>query len=423
MRILFLTNYYPPHEVGGYEQLCRDVAVNFLERGHEVAILTSDHAQKGTEHQDNIDIYRLLKLRPKYNRYSSPAFEFFLTRRKDQRFNLKVLQKLLGDLRPDVVFIWNLQMLPREMAVICEQNPDLAVAYWLAGYSPAQPDEFWTYWHREPVEKLYAALKEPFRRLAIQMMAAEGKPVRPRLKHAAVVSQYMLNTGLSDRTLPSGTQVIYNGVEMGKYWRPVESRSGKKLRILQAGRVSPDKGVHTSVEAIGYLAKKKTSRDFSLLIAGSGPIEYERSLLELVSENHIEDRVTFQGWVPREEMPELMANSDVLLLPTPHPEPFSRVVLEAMASGSLVIGTNTGGTGEILRNEENSLVFPAENSMALSEQLIRILNDDELRCQLARQGQHQVLNEFSLEIMIDKLEELLLTVYENQQYKLSEALD
>jgi glycosyltransferase involved in cell wall biosynthesis len=193
------------------------------------------------------------------------------------------------------------------------------------------------------------------------------------------------------------------------------------LQILQAGRVSADKGVHTSVEAIGYLAKKKTSRDFSLLVAGSGPIEYERSLLELVSENHIEDRVTFQGWAPRETMPALMAKNDVLLLPTPHPEPFSRVVLEAMVSGMLVVGTNTGGTGELLRDGVNSLVFPAENSEELAKQLLRILDNDELRCQLARQGQQQVLNEFSLEKMIDKLEELLLDVYDNQRNLRSEG--
>ena len=42
MKILFVTNYYPPYEVGGYEQLCRDVATRLAHRGHTVQILTSD---------------------------------------------------------------------------------------------------------------------------------------------------------------------------------------------------------------------------------------------------------------------------------------------------------------------------------------------------------------------------------------------
>ena len=46
MRILFLTNFYPPYEVGGYEQLCRDVAVRLADRGHSYAVLTSDHGVK-----------------------------------------------------------------------------------------------------------------------------------------------------------------------------------------------------------------------------------------------------------------------------------------------------------------------------------------------------------------------------------------
>ena len=413
MRILFITNYYPPFEIGGYEQLCRDVAESFSRRGHDVVVLTSDHRHRGTEVLEKINIYRYLKLRPRYNRFTGPSIDFFLTRRRDEKYNLNVLQKLLVDLGPDVVFIWNLQMLPREMAIICEQNPKVAVAYWLAGYSPAEPDEFWQYWIKEPAGKLRLALKKPFQRLVIEMLAAEGKPVCPRMEHAAVVSQYMLDIGLADETLPSGTQVIYNGVEVEKYWRPVESRRGKQLRILQAGRITPDKGVHTSIEAIAYLAKKRPRRNFSLLIAGSGPMEYERSLIQLVSQNQIEDRVTFQKWVPRENMPDLLAINDVLLLPTPHPEPFSRVVLEAMTSGSLVIGTNTGGTGELLRDEVNSLVFPAENSTALAEQIMRVLDDDELRYQLAKRGQEKVVNEFSLEIMIKKLEELLMAAHAN----------
>ena len=50
MRVLFLSNYYPPFEVGGYEQLCRDVAERLAERGHTVAVLTSDfrEATRGT---------------------------------------------------------------------------------------------------------------------------------------------------------------------------------------------------------------------------------------------------------------------------------------------------------------------------------------------------------------------------------------
>ncbi len=99
----------------------------------------------------------------------------------------------------------------------------------------------------------------------------------PRMEHAAVVSEYMLDIGLADETLPSGPQVIYNGVEVEKYWRPVESRRGKQLRILQAGRITPDKGVHTSIEASPTWQRKDHVGTLLLLIAGSGRMEYERS--------------------------------------------------------------------------------------------------------------------------------------------------
>jgi glycosyltransferase involved in cell wall biosynthesis len=408
MRILFISNYYPPFEVGGYEQLCRDVANRLAARGHQVAVLTSDRRVAGREAADDDHIKRTLRIGPSPERPGATGIEFFVSRQAKTRHNLRRLDQALDEFRPDVAFIWNLQGLPIELAKACERRQELAVAYWLAGYSPAEPDGYWRYWQRTPGRTILRIVKSTLAPLALRIMAAEGKPIRPQMKYAAVVSHYMRDQGIAAGTLPPNVQVIYNGVEFETFYHPVRiGGDGRVLRLLQAGRVSRDKGVHTSIQALGRPASQGQAERLQLLIAGSGPAEYEQELQRLAADQALEKQVKFLGWMPREKMPEIMANAEILLLPTEHPEPFARVMLEGMAAGLTVIGSRTGGTEELLWHGQNGLTFEAGDSRDLARQLERLLDDDELRRRLASAGQKQVKEAYTLEIMVTRLEQLL----------------
>jgi glycosyltransferase involved in cell wall biosynthesis len=238
-------------------------------------------------------------------------------------------------------------------------------------------------------------------------MQAEGKPGRPQMKHAAVVSEYMRRKGIDEGVLPPDTRVIYNGVEVYLFQRALRSDADGKLMVLQAGRVSADKGVHTTLEAIGRLVRECNFDRVHLYVVGSGPSDYQAHLQQIVAQWAIADKVSFLGRLPREDMPDLMARCQVLALPTESQEPFARVVLEAMASGLVVIGTLTGGTGEIIQHETTGLTFPAGDSWGLAQQIQRLATDSQLRRRLAAQGQQLVLEKFDLDRMVIHLEQLL----------------
>jgi glycosyltransferase involved in cell wall biosynthesis len=405
MKVLVLSNYYPPCEQGGYEQLCRDVVERLGQRGYEVAVLTSNLQPPANGRSESPAVYRLLRLQPRRNRWLLP--QFFLTRRRDEAYNRQCLRQLMGELRPDVVFFWNLQFLPRSLAVDAEAMPGAAVAYWLAGYTPAEPDEFWLYWQSLPAAGLKRTLKSLLAGYALRQMRAEGKPPAPRMDHVAVVSDYYRRKSVAAGWLPAHAGVIYNGVEVEAFYRPVRPRLAEPLRLLQAGRVSPDKGVDTAIEAVAQLVNERGVHDVLLTVAGSGTADYEAELLATADRLGIGPYVIFTGWLPREQMPALMGRSHVLLLPTPHQEPFARVVLEGMAAGLAVVATLTGGTGEIVTPEETGLTFAAGDSRQLAEQLQRLAEDDNLRCSLAQAGQRVVQEQYSLDRMVDGLEGLL----------------
>lgn len=129
-------------------------------------------------------------------------------------------------MQPDVIFIWNLQGFTRRLALDAEALPEIPVAYWLAGYSPAEPDEFWHYWSIQPKVRSHLGwIKNGMRRTAFAMLQREGQPLQPAMRHVAVVSQFMRSKGVADGTLPHHTRVIYNGVEVEQFFFPVRALS------------------------------------------------------------------------------------------------------------------------------------------------------------------------------------------------------
>ena len=404
MRILFISNHYPPYEVGGYEQLCRDVADRLAARGHAIRVLTTTFGLERGLHTNDEAIQRVLRFVPDYDAKLSAGLQFFLTRRRDEEHNRACLRAQIRDFKPDVIFLWHLYGLPKSIALEAESS-GAGVAYWLAGESPAEPDEFEHYWQRigrSPLAKIGKGLTG---KVALAMMRAEGQ-ARPKLAHVGIVSEYLRQQGIKAGTLPAHTQVIYNGVELHLFQQPVRTQLDGPLTILQAGRVSADKGTHTTVEAMGRLAQQGVT-NVRLIVAGSGPSDYAERLKHSVAQYGIADRVSFLGWQPREKMPEIMAQSHVLVLPTENQEPFARVVLEAMANGLTVISTLTGGTGEIVKHGETGLTFPAGDSAALAQQIKRLADDSALRIKLAECGQALVLENFGLERMVENCERLL----------------
>jgi glycosyltransferase involved in cell wall biosynthesis len=174
---------------------------------------------------------------------------------------------------------------------------------------------------------------------------------------------------------------------------------GASLRLLYLGRLEPIKGVHTVVQAMLRL-----DASVSLDILGAGDPDYTAALQATVAQTGLEGRVHFLGAAKRSEVPEVLAQHDVLLFPSQWNEPFARSVLEGMAAGLVVVGTATGGTGEILVEGETGLRFTAGDDLQLAAQIERLVADPELRRRLALAGRQTVGQYYTLGRMVDELE-------------------
>jgi glycosyltransferase involved in cell wall biosynthesis len=132
-----------------------------------------------------------------------------------------------------------------------------------------------------------------------------------------------------------------------------------------------------------------------LLLVGRGQLETR--LRKRAAAPDLQGRVEFAGWVPSEAMPGLYRRMDVLVLPsrtTPNwKEQFGRVLIDAMASGVAVVGSDSGEIPHVIADA--GLVFPEGDVAALRERLARLLADPALRQELGRRGRARVLEHYT----------------------------
>lgn len=411
MKILVITSYYPPSRLGwGYMQLCEEVTDRLAARGHHLTVLTSNY-RDGPEITRSYAVHRVLEIDPDWNEKKSAAWQFFVERRSKERLAIARFNEVIASLQPDIIFIWDAIGLPRALLLAAERYAFATTVYYFANYLPELPDEYIAYWQREPAHLIGKLTKGSLGRLALEQLRREGKPVPLQYKHVICVSHYIRQRFVSQGLVPDNAVVIHNGVDLSAFELPhpgFPAIQPDRLSCLIAGRVVPDKGVHTAIDAFGLLGQREETRSqASLTILGDGPADYMQYLRQRVTTQGISNVVDFMAPVKREQMPELLSRYNVLIVPSEYGEPIARSMQEAMAMGLLVIGTTTGGSGELLQHDRNGLVFPAADAQSLATQIARAGNTPGLGARLARQGQEDVRANFDIRLTVERIEDYL----------------
>ena len=407
MRLLFLTNFYPPFSRGGYEQWCQEVAEKLRNQGHEVMVLTSRYGRDQLETPKPKWICRDLHLEMEFASLRN-SIRFFTSRKTREKENLARLRQLIEDFRPDRILIWGMWNLPRSLPALAEKlNPD-RVAYYMGDYWPTLPSQYEFYWQAPARHWAAAGPKYLLGSIARRMLAQEEKPVL-KFAHVMLPTAFMRDELKRKGIFFQETKIIYGAIDTRRYLshNSPKSSSNGSLSLLYVGRLTADKGVHTAIEALDKLVHQYNMRNLKLVIVGTGNFDYENHLHRLVQEKDLASFVTFLGTHPPEAMPELYRQADIFLFTSIWPEPFGRVLVEAMASGVAVIGAASGGAVEIMINNENALVFPPGNAEALAAQITRLAESPSLLQRLTKTGRQTAREKFDIRRMAEGIEAYL----------------
>lgn len=172
---------------------------------------------------------------------------------------------------------------------------------------------------------------------------------------------------------------------------------GSVPTLLFVGRHRYYKGVDDLLHALRDLEAR-------LLIGGDGPM---RARWEQLAANlQIGDRVQFLGDVSDDDLPRLYASADVFVLPAnSRAEAFGKVLLEAMASKLPCVTTELGtGTSYVVQHGVTGFVVPPQQPEALTAAIATLLKDKDLRQEMGTKGNDRVLQEFTVEKMLQSIE-------------------
>lgn len=203
----------------------------------------------------------------------------------------------------------------------------------------------------------------------------------------------------------SKVTVILNGVDT-EIFHPPESKDEKVLEPVRIGivaRLSAEKDHQTLLNACRLLAGNTTR--FHLEIIGDGPL---RILLEkTVKDFGIEEFVSFCGM--RHDVPEQLRRLDIFVLSSTT-EGTSLTLLEAMATGLPVVATNVGGNPEVVVDGITGYIVPPKDPAEMACKLIFLLNNDNLRRQIGKEGRNRVFDKFSIKETARQYEKLYRSV-------------
>ncbi len=223
---------------------------------------------------------------------------------------------------------------------------------------------------------LATAVLEGIRRFHHALHAYDGAIAR-YTTYSHFVRDVMVDTGFS----PEKISVISPFAEplMGEKWGvdPVSrDRRGKAQDtspcILFAGRLEAYKGAHVLIEAAKYLPQ-----GVRIVFAGVGA-DLER--LQVLAKH--DSRIEFLGFVPGNELWNLMGQASVVVVPSLWPEVFGLVALEAMCQGTPVIVAKSGGLPEIIGSSAAGIVVPPGDVQALARAIRRMLEDPVLAARM-----------------------------------------
>jgi len=159
-----------------------------------------------------------------------------------------------------------------------------------------------------------------------------------------------------------------------------------KDKVLFVGRVETNKGIYLLINSIKKI--KKEIPNVELMIAGGG--SQVEPLKMLVEKEKLDYYISVVGFVDYGKIAGYYSAANVLVVPSLDMEQFGLIGIEALASGTAVIGSDTGGIPEWCIHEETGLLFDADHPEELTKNLLRMLTDDELRVRLVKQGMEHV---------------------------------
>lgn len=417
MRILVISNMFPPDADGGLEVNAQKISVGLRERGNEVVVLTARHRpQYAGPPEDRPWVRRELDLAPPIRIEGGlrGKFQLAATLRKEVAAHLanqRVMARLLDAEPFDVVYTFGLSLIGPSLLIEAQRRGVPFLIHQGGNYLEAR------YGYSTSNGRLANSIRAK--------LSAERELEYP---YMAYVSQHLINESKSVGAIGANRwgerilQIIPRGIEF-ELGLDIDRERAHPPTFIMAGRIIPIKGFHNAITALGRLFARRPDLAWKLEIAGEPDEQdvvsaetgaaYFDQLKHQIAEAGIQDRVVFLGRIERKQLVEHMKRSAAFISASTVGEGFANTIIEAMASGTASIISNDGSALEQVTPDVSALVFEKHDLETLEKHIERVLDEPALRLSLAEGGLREIQERYSLAKVLDLTEQTLQRVIDD----------
>jgi glycosyltransferase involved in cell wall biosynthesis len=447
MKILLLTNGYPPHRWAGTETYTAGIADELMARGHQVSAVCVGQWEEGLNYFNGLvrDIYHSIPIdRFNLNWKKAPDPSVYLYNNPVIASSLK---NYLNENRPDLVHITSCETLSASVIGVVKAFgiPQVLTLtdFWflcprinLLRSDGSVCDGLTTAWQCLQCQTMHSKvyrwprrfLSENFVAFLLTQLSLHPTFTRQRGLRGLVGDMRRRKDYLSETiklpdariTASSFVRDLYqkNGTSSiivrsyGHDLTWVKDFTGKtisdRLRIAFIGQISPSKGIHVLLEAFNKLDPRDQEK-LKISIYGNlnHDVSYSNRLNELANAH---GSIQFCGIYPHEQSSSIFADIDILAVPSVWFD-FPLVIYEAFATNTPVIASNLGGMAEAVEHNVNGLLFESGNASDLKTKIVRFLDEPGLLAKL----QAGVPPVKKMEQHIDELVEIYQRVMNSRQ--------
>lgn len=396
MKILFLSDDFPPQSHGGADRVAFGLAQEMQAQGHEVFVITATQEKKlaGEIEHEGLKLFRI------YANFHE-RWTAYLGLYNPQ--TVGAVKKIISEIRPDVIHAHNIHRFLSYQClkigkkygakVFLTAHDAMSFHY---GKVPGGNFKISPWKQFKKFKKRYNPFRNIIIRCYLKRYVDKIFSVSDELKKALEVNKI------------KNIIVIHNGIDARKWLRTEEAvddfknkfnLNGKKV-VLFGGRLSEPKGG----EKIIQVMQKVVAEVPEAVLLVLGKIDnYSNKMMGLANELGIKEHVVFTGWISGEELVAGYYVSDVVAVLSLYLDPFPTVNLEAMICSKPVVGTCWGGTKEIVKDGITGFLVDPFNAEEVAEKIATLLKDKKKAEMFGSAGRDWVMKNFTLSAQAEKV--------------------
>ena len=423
LRIVMLSSLLPPDYDGGFEMNVLKIARSLRARGHDVQVVTSEYRPTYSGPRDEPEwVHRIFKRSEYWDVYSGTQDG------ADEGLPKTGFARLISDFKANLLTVRAMAPLRNTIGISSEnerilgewldRNERFDVGYvnilhltgtgcthalvdrgvpimwhlgdeWLMGYATPQGKQ----------GKILRLLDGP------QFL----RETSVDLSHVVLVSEFLRDRYVRHGYPAETTHVINRGIEF-PLMPDVDRARTDPPTFFMACRVTAYKGVGVAIRAAARLHSDDPQRQWKLRIAGKASDGMREYFEAEARARGVADRLSFLGQISREQTIEEMRKATAFISASVYGEPFANTIIEALASGTPLIGSKAGSMEEVVSDRVDGLLYDRHDDAQLMSHMRWVLDHPAESLRIASAGVQRVSDRFTMERIMDETERYLRSI-------------